>query len=86
MDITRKITLQIERKGDFIVCRTPMEKNLTLGTCSAAQNIHMYKGIKKEGKITYIPRNVIQARITEIQARIERDSEKLKIMQEIYEI
>ena len=83
MEIQKSIKISIRKKGKYVVCRTPMEQNMALGSSAVSSNLHMYSGVKKIGKDIHIPIKLIQERIEEIKTRIDRDILKIEIMKQI---
>jgi len=82
INIEAKITLDFNIERDCIVCSSPRECQLVLGTTAISGNYSFY-GIEKKGKKFHIKISTIEERITVLEQRKFEIEQNLLIMKQV---
>jgi len=82
MKITKTITLNIEKEGNYIICRDLNTLCLIMGTKGVGGSMHIYNIERKKGKY-YIPLSVIKERVKTLSLRKQQIEQSLEIMEQV---
>jgi len=82
MEIKRTISLDLDKKGNYIMCRDLNTLVLIMGTSSVSGNLNCY-GVRKKGKEWRVSIEKIKERITELESRKDKIEKKLEIMRQV---
>lgn len=82
MEITKKIKIRIDKRGDLMICRDGESLKMALGTVAAQSNLHLYN-VKKEKGNFLVPITTIKKRIEMMKDRIDVMNERIDVMEQI---
>jgi hypothetical protein len=83
MEIIKKIQLNIKIEKDKILCYDTTTVNLVMGTSSASSNLHIHNIKKIKHNVWEIPIEQVNKRIEDLKNRIEKDTYRVNIMEQI---
>lgn len=82
MEITKTIKIGITIKKGKVVCNSPFDLRLALGTSAVSGNLSFY-GVEKKGKQYIVPIDKVRERLSELEDRKQKLEETINIMRQI---
>ena len=83
MEVTKKITLKLLKKGDNFIVGDLMTLGIVMGTQSACSNLHIYHITKDKDGRWVVPMDEVKKRVAMIESRIKDNQSKVEMMKEI---
>ena len=82
MEVTKKIKLPIEKKGNKYYVKSLAALTMLMGASSVSGNYELY-GVKKEGRYFVVDKKIVQERSKILTERIEDLYEKKDLIDQI---